>query len=275
MKNSSFIFKILQVLFEKVYSNKLIKSIHQIIQNINFNLIRKFETQVVIRLDDYKRKRLLSKNTVETNFINYIKNSISNPKIILELGSRDGIQSIEFARLFPNAKIYAFECHPPNIKRCIRNTKHMKNIEIVPKAVFNKNGTIKFYSSISRNTGVGSLYRASRKYDVIEKIPQKEIIVNSTRIDTWANKKNVKKIDLCWIDLQGAEYETLESMGNMIFDIDALFIEVELQEIYNGVKLYDDILNLMEDKGFSMIKFHEGIEKWFGNAIFLNNNLIK
>ena len=277
MKNSPFLNRILLVLFTQFNNpnNKLIRYIYRIIQVINFGKIKKFKTQIGIRLDDFYRRNLNSINIVERDFIFYIKNYLNNPKIILELGSRDGIQSLEFFNIFPSAKIYAFECYPPNIKRCIRNTKYIKNIEIVPKAVFNKDGIIKFYSNLGRNSGAGSLYRINKKYDAKEEINQKEIIVDATRIDTWANKKKINKIDLCWLDLQGAEYEALESMGEMISDVDAFFIEVELQEIYKGIRLYDDIQKFLEENGFLMIKFQEAIKNIYGNAIFLNINLIE
>ncbi len=43
---------------------------------------------------------------VKRKFIRLISNKISNPKVILEIGSRDALQSIELSKLFPKAKIY-------------------------------------------------------------------------------------------------------------------------------------------------------------------------
>ena len=111
--------------------------------------------------------------SVKTEFIDFISDKISNIEIILEIGSRDAIQSIEFSRLFPKAKIYAFECNPPSIKKCIENAKDYKNIEIVPYAVFNKNEKMKFYPVIT-NTGASSLFKLTEQYTIDFKLHQKE-----------------------------------------------------------------------------------------------------
>lgn len=191
----------------------------------------------------------------------------------MDLGSFDAIQSIEFSIVFPEAKIFAFECNPPSIKLCNENIINLKNIEIIPKAVFNENGFIKFYPVLTHK-GASSVFKASNKYKNIVNLPQKEIKVEATRIDTWVKEKNIDKIDICWLDLQGAEYEALEGMGDLIYTVQALYVEVEKQEIYIGQKLFDDVVNFLKSKGFSMIKYHPSKPGWWGNAIFLNNELL-
>jgi hypothetical protein len=54
------------------------------------------------------------------NFINFIKNYNDN-FIIFDIGSRDCAQSIEFYNVFPNSKIYAFECNPNTLEICKKN----------------------------------------------------------------------------------------------------------------------------------------------------------
>ncbi len=220
-----------------------------------------------------KRKNIytLKFNKVEWEFFSYISDKISNPEIILEMGSRDGLQSIEFHNIFPKAKIYAFECNPPSIERCLKNTKNYDAIEIVPKAVSHKNEIVKFYPVIG-NVGASSLFKVSDKYP---QSPQKEIEVEAIRIDTWSKEKNINKIDLCWLDLQGAEYKALEGMGDLLLSVQALFLEVMHQEMYNGQKLFKDILKYLTEKKISLIKFHPVVEGWWGNAIFINNKLLK
>jgi len=208
---------------------------------------------------------------VKTAFIDFVSDKISTPKIILEIGSRDALQSVEFSRLFPEAKIYAFECNPPSIKTCIENAKNYKNIEIVPYAVFNKNEKgINFYPVLT-NIGASSLFRFIDVYPSIPNRIQKEITVDAIRIDTWAKEKGIEKIDLIWIDLQGAGYEAFEGMGKLLSDVQAIYTEVEYQRVYKNQKLLKDVLKLLNEKGFSMIRNQPSKINWWGNAIFINN----
>jgi len=207
---------------------------------------------------------------IEEKFLQFIFDKISNINVILEIGSRDARQSIEFSNIFPTAKIYAFECNPPSIKACIKNAKNYKNIEVVPKAVFNKNGKMKFYP-VTTNIGASSLFRITEQYSRDFNYPQEEITVDAIRIDTWAKEKGIKKIDLIWIDLQGAEYEAFEGMGEFLPYIRAIYTEVEYQSLYKGQKLLKDILKLLNKNGFSMIRNTPMRTNWWGNAIFVNN----
>lgn len=263
-RNSNIIFK------------KFLIKIIRVIYNIKNKYVNKIKNEIIrvliTNIQYWKLHYHLSKKTVESEFLDFIKDRISEPEVILELGSRDAIQSIEFSIIFPKAKIFTFECNPPCIQKCLDNIVNFKNIEIIPKAVSDKNGKTNFYPVIT-NIGAGSLFKASGKYDVVEKLPQKKIEVETTRIDTWARKRGINKIDLCWMDLQGAEYEALEGMGDLISNIQAMFVEVELREIYKGQKLFEDIKEILKKKGFSMIKYNPSTSNWWGNSIFLNDNL--
>ena len=216
------------------------------------------------------------KNEVKKSFIDLISDKISNPKIILEIGSRDAIQGIEFFRIFPRAKIYAFECNPKCIKTCIENTKNNKNIEIIPCAVFNKNEKKDFYSIVSHN-GAGSLFSInedlSKDYPEYRNLQKEKITVDAIRIDTWANRRGIKKIDLVWIDVQGAEYEVFEGMGEYLRNVQAIYAEVENKILYNDQKLMKDVSRLLNENGFSLLKYTQVSELLWGNAIYINNNL--
>ena len=239
--------------------------------------------KMIQQIIDIKR-RIFRGNYVKREFINFVSDIISKPKIILEIGSKDAIQSIEFSKLFPKAKIYAFECNPPSIKTCIENTKNYKNIEIIPYAVFNKNEKIDFYP-VSEETGASSLFKLNKEYAEESNFNQEEITVDTIRIDTWAKEKGINKIDLIWIDLQGVEYEAFEGMGELLHDVQAIYTEVEIKELYIGQKLMKDISKLLSENGFSLFKYTENPSNFcvnnsynessskflWGNAIYINN----
>jgi FkbM family methyltransferase len=255
-------------------SEKLIKSLKKLIFDIDY-LTR---PHGIIPYKIFKMIKVLyfihMKNYVYTNFLKFISKKIEKPEIILDLGARDAIQSIEFAYYFPDAQIYSFECNPSTISRAIQNTKKFKNIKIVPKAVYSEDTHIDFFPVITSNDGASSIFRASGEFDEIEKLPQTKISVEATRIDTWAKENNIEKIDLCWIDLQGAEYNALIGMGNMLKNVQALYSEVEFREIYSGQKLFSDLKDFLEEKGFKLLDLHIAEKDWWGNAIFINNKIL-
>lgn len=69
----------------------------------------------------------------------------NTPKMILDIGSRDCKQSIEFNTYFPNSKIFAFECNKQTLDQCRSNIEPYSNIELIAKAVNNYDGFCTFY----------------------------------------------------------------------------------------------------------------------------------
>lgn len=212
-------------------------------------------------------------------FYDTIKEFISDNDIhtILDLGSRDAEQSIELSKIYPNAKVYAFECYPQSYELCISNSKQFQNISIIQKAVHNFDGKCEFYpidTTLSANTGASSLLVSSGKYNNIEALPQTKIIVDAIRLDSWAQENNVSQIDIIWMDLQGAELLALQGLGNLLDKVKAIYTEVEYNEIYSKQALFPELNNFLQKKGFKLLWHDIQIPNWWGNAIYVNTNII-
>jgi FkbM family methyltransferase len=69
------------------------------------------------------------------SFVSLLDKNGANPKIIFDIGSRDCMQSIEFAKKYPNAKIFAFECNPQTLPQCRENIASWPAIKLIEGAV--------------------------------------------------------------------------------------------------------------------------------------------
>jgi len=158
--------------------------------------------------------------TVE-GFSSYINNK-HEPYTIFDIGSRDCEQSIEFYNTFPNSKIYSFECNPNTLDLCRKNTSNYKDrITLVEGAVTDYDGEITFYPIDQQKTittwkdgnpGASSIFRSNGTYDA-EHYVQYKIKTNCHRLDTVMRTYNIDKVDIIWMDLQGAELLALKSLG--------------------------------------------------------------
>jgi FkbM family methyltransferase len=198
--------------------------------------------------------------------------------VILDLGSRDAEESLALSRLYPRAQVFAFECHPRSIERCRANTRGEERIEVVPLAVHNTNGLVEFYPidlDYNGNIGASSLLKASGHYDSVERYPQKCIQVQATRLDSWARRRGINRVDLVWMDLQGGELLALNGMGSLLATVRALHTEVEYQEIYSGQVLFPAIDRYMTEGGFLLLRNREEVRGWYGDAIYVRKALLR
>jgi FkbM family methyltransferase len=208
----------------------------------------------------------------------YLKTS--EIKIILDVGARDLVESMCFSEKYPTAKIIAFECNPQTLPICKENNKNYLNIELVDKAVNDYDGVCKFYpinplktqtTWEDGNPGASSLFLANGNYP-FEKYEQDEIDVNCTRLDTILIERNIDKVDILWMDLQGAELIALRSLGNLLKNVSIICTETEKTPIYTDQAVFSEINNFLKD---NFILVHGNLDTdWGTDIIYINKNKI-
>ena len=63
-----------------------------------------------------------------------------------------------------------------------------------------------------------------------KKYVQDKIVTNCFRLDYIIRKNNIKKVDIIWMDLQGAELLALKSLGENIYNVEFIYTEVSYKE---------------------------------------------
>ena len=81
-----------------------------------------------------------------------------NPAVILDIGANIGVAALYFKRRYPEAKIYCFEPFTENIELLKENLRNFKDVTVIGKALYNKDGFQTYYfSECNDNFGGGTL----------------------------------------------------------------------------------------------------------------------
>lgn len=199
--------------------------------------------------------------------------------IIFDLGTRDCLQSIEFYRAFPKARIFAFEANPTQFEICRKNIeRYSDRITLVEGAVCNYDGEITFYPIDQEKTkftwckdgnpGASSLFKANEKF--MPGYIQYEIKTKCFRLDTFMKEYNIPKVDIMWLDLQGAELMALQGLGEYINDVKYVQSEVEYVKLYKDQPLVDDVTSFMISKGFEL-REKLASDRLYGDYIYVRH----
>jgi FkbM family methyltransferase len=217
---------------------------------------------------------------IET-FEKVIRNAGITVDCILDLGSRDLEQSIEFSKAFPSAKIHAFECNPKSADICRTKKVLYPTVGFYETCVFDYDGMINFHPINTEKTittwkdgnpGASSVFLANGSYDHIEKYVQDEISVKCTRIDTWAKNHGIEKIDAVWADLQGAELQAFKGLGKMLKSVKVIHTELEINPMYNGQSLFKDVDPFLRENGF--IRVYGNTSAQYGTDFIYVNRMV-
>jgi FkbM family methyltransferase len=223
-------------------------------------------------------------NNLKT-LISFLKrhNFFNKIQTIVEIGARDCAETLDFNTLFPQAYIYAFECNPDTLPLCRSRVKDNKRIFLIEKAVVESDteGEVTFFQIdkeatrttwIDGNPGASSLFKASGKYP-IETYVQRPITVSCISLAHFVADYNINKIDLLWMDIQGAELLALRGAGDFIKNIGIIHLEVEFLDIYENQPLFNDVKAFLNKHGFQAVDF-TSFNTYSADCIFVNNQIL-
>jgi len=190
-------------------------------------------------------------------------------KTILELGSGNGMDAVRLFNYYPFSKVYTFEANPGTYPIIEKNLINYPEITFVPKAVSDKNETIKFYPVTDGRHLASSMFLAKDTYP--EKFKQSEIEVEAIRLDEYIKANNIPPIDMLCIDIQGAALKALKGMGEYLKDVTYIISEVETKPIYEGQNCLPEIEEYLKQFGFEYVE-NSTTNEYYGDYLFIRRS---
>ncbi len=208
---------------------ELYRKINQFIHKIGFD-IRRFPT---------RDQRML---------LQYLQGHQVND--CFDIGANTGqfgklIRSLNF-----KGKIYSFEPQSKAFETLNKTASGDSQWEVYNIGLGNTDG--KSIINISKNSVSSSILEINKF--LVETIPETQYISNEeikvNRLDTFLKDINFKKKFFLKIDAQGFESKILEGAEGCFNDIYALQLEIPCVSLYDGEKLFDEMKDFIESKGF-------------------------
>lgn len=208
---------------------------------------------------------------------------LTNIKRVLDIGSWHLGQSIEFANIFSDAEIDAFEPIPESYELCINRLKSLdrqkkERIRVHNLALSNAKEEVPFYVVDQQpgqwvDKGFSSLLKFDDQTSFVQQQSQREIRVQSDRLDNWCSENNVHAVDIIWMDAQGAELMVLQGAENILKNTRVVMTEVGLKPYYEGHTLKNDIDTFLGGLGFKELEssFEYNIQGYEANTIYIKN----
>lgn len=209
--------------------------------------------------------------------LSFIKPYLPSNPVIIEAGAYDGLETYTMSKLWPDGTIYAFEPVPRIYQWLTQNTKSCNNVFRYMSALSNKDGFSRFYLSEDPDapnvpTTSGSLLPAKEHLNVHHYVFKNSTLVKTVTLDSWAQKNDIKNVDLLWLDMQGHELEALKHATNLLKSVKVVYTEAEFIEAYAGQPLYDEVVEWFDQNGFKLIAQdakEPSKEHWCCNCVFV------
>lgn len=175
----------------------------------------------------------------------------------VEIGMHFGIDTEDFRKMHPQARIVCFEPDPRNIQ-VIKKVGRDKICELYEMALSNTNDPMKFYLSSGNTSGKfserillendwscsSSLKKPTGHLNVHKWITfPNSVMVNCSKLDEFEPLKNTR-IDFMWVDVQGAEDLVFSCAQETLKNTHYVYTEYCNQQLYDGQLDLQGVLKL-------------------------------
>lgn len=186
-------------------------------------------------------------NYVDLPSFDFIKNEIFNLEIykfnsvkkqpyIIDCGANIGLSVLYFKKVYPEARITAFE-PDPNVYRVLRTnvkTYELTTIELYEKALWDEEGEMSFFSEGADGGRIEEPFNEDKRI----------IKLKTVRLSKFINEE----VDFLKIDIEGAEYKVLNECKDKLHLVKNLF--VEYHSLINEKQNLSELLKVLSDTGF-------------------------
>ncbi len=146
------------------------------------------------------------------------------PRTILDLGANIGFASLQLARSFPDAQIFAFEPLPENFEILQHNVSKVGHITPIPFGLGSRTETKKYYHSVQRTNNTGGFYNdGSLSWEQHGEHAGHDIL-KVLAVPEAFERFGITHADIIKIDTEGAEYDILRSIPKAILDTTSVIV---------------------------------------------------
>jgi FkbM family methyltransferase len=199
-------------------------------------------------------------------------------RVIFDVGANIGKSVAQYARLFPQSRIFAFEPFPEAFRVLSDEFAGNHRIRPVNKAVSDSHGPFRFHLNEYADTN-SLLPRAgdSRRYYSECNLPIGNMIVETVTLDEFSESVGVDSIDILKIDIQGGEAGALRGAHRLLSRqcIQTIFLEVFFVPHYQEAYLYHELAGLLQGYGYTLFNIYDMVRATnrqlrFADALFVS-----
>ena len=183
------------------------------------------------------------------------------PPMVVDGGAHHGKFSLETLRIFPKARILAFEPHAESWAHAMAALAGHAAVEVVNAALGDVECEADFFCGEWSETN--SLFNRPDS-PLKPYYPQEAALavggrVNVVRLERECASRGILSVDLLKLDLQGAEIAALRGAASLLEAqaVKVILIEVVFTRKYNGQPLFWEIWRHLESHGYSFYSLEE------------------
>jgi FkbM family methyltransferase len=190
-----------------------------------------------------------------------------SPSGIVHVGAHLGEEALAYEE-FGWLPVIWIEAQPELVQK-LQVRLHSPDHRIIQAAVWNVNNLVLNLHVASNSQSSSLLEFGSHSTDYPEIKFTNEIPVESKRLDALIPPSEMP--NFINLDIQGVEMKAIEGLGNLIENVDYIFVEVNRREVYVDCTKVWDLDNYLLHQGFNRATTRWYVKQGWGDALYIRN----
>jgi FkbM family methyltransferase len=172
---------------------------------------------------------------------------------IVDVGANQGQFAGAAAWWFPNCRIISFEPSPRMLPILRKNTKRLSNIELVAKALGDREGELEFFENAHSHASSALVVNETQVKLYGKTANFKKIMVPVTTLDGFMADRATPGPILLKLDIQGFEKRALQGGRKFLQCVDFLLFECSFRALYCDEPLFAELYAYADELGFQLV----------------------
>jgi FkbM family methyltransferase len=188
-------------------------------------------------------------------------------KTIVDIGANKGQFALACLEWAPNAKVISFEPLPGPSQVFTRLFKYNQNVKLHKFAIGPRHDRVVMHVS-AREDSSSLLPIGVRQIAAFPGTHESyQSHIELAPLSAFMNAGSIKSPAFLKIDVQGYEMEVLIGCQSLLSSFDTIYCECSFIELYSGQKLASEVIDWLQDFGFSLKGIYNVIYDSFGKPI--------
>lgn len=195
--------------------------------------------------------------------------------LVLDIGAARGSHALLFRRLFPQAKIFAFEPQPEGFAELCGRMQNQPNVECHQCALSDQDGMTDFYLGGDGYADASSLLPIGQAHRELwpGSGTGQRVQVQTRRLDDMVETNKKDRI-FVKMDVQGGELLVINGGLNVFSHVDTLVVEASMKPLYMGGTTFHDLYERLHGLGFDYAGILEQNFSPSGTGEVIQNDVI-
>lgn len=192
------------------------------------------------------------------------KNWKIEPNGVIHVGAHEA-EELEQYKAFKWGKVIWVEAQP-SLAENLRKTLDLRENIVIEAAVWNKTGERVSLNIASNGQSTSILEFGTHQTNYPEIKYVEKIDVITSRLDEIIGIN--ENFNFANFDIQGAEFQAIEGMGDLIKKLDWIYTEVNRKDVYLNCTRINELDSLLSKLGFVRINTRWVLGKGWGDALY-------